>query len=142
MHSRPLRALVAIAACALVAGCAPVDVRRLAGDDTAGRNNNTAGSTTARQYLLDQIQPITDPVGGSYTHAIDQGTNVLGVIPGTDLPGQVRDRRRALRPPGQLVQLEGGRRHDLQRGDRQRRRRGRHARDRAGHRAQPSRAAR
>jgi hypothetical protein len=88
MHSRPLRAFVAIAACALLAGCAAVDVRRLAGDDTAGRNNNTAGSTTARQYILDQLQPITDPVGGSYTHAINLGTNVLGVIPGTDLPGK------------------------------------------------------
>ena len=88
MHTRPLRALVAIATCALLAGCAAVDVRRLAGDDTAGRNNNTPGSTTARQFLLDQIQPITDPVGGSYTHAINLGTNVLGVIPGTDLPGK------------------------------------------------------
>ena len=88
MHTRPLRALVAIAACALLAGCAAVDVRRLAGDDTAGRNNNTAGSTTARQFLLNEIQSITDPVGGSYTHAINLGTNVLGVIPGTDLPGK------------------------------------------------------
>ncbi len=88
MHTRPLRAFVAIAACALLAGCAAIDVRRLAGDDTAGRNNNTAGSTTARQYILDQLQPITDPVGGSYTHAINLGTNVLGVIPGTDLPGK------------------------------------------------------
>jgi hypothetical protein len=86
MHSRPLRALLAFAACALIAGCAPVDIRRLAGDDTTGRNNNTPGSTTARQYLLDQIEPITDPVGGSYTHAINLGTNVLGVIPGTELP--------------------------------------------------------
>ncbi len=88
MHTRPLRALVAIAACALLAGCAAVDVRRLAGDDTAGRNNNTAGSTTARQFLLNEIQSITDPVGGSYTHAINLGTNVLGVIPGTELPGK------------------------------------------------------
>src|SRR5215208_330250 len=85
---RPLRALVALAACALIAGCAAVDVRRLAGDDTAGRNNNTPGSTTARQYLLDQIEPITDPVGGSYTHAINLGTNVVGVIPGTELPNK------------------------------------------------------
>jgi hypothetical protein len=88
MHSRPLRALVAIAACTLLGGCAFVDVHKLAGDGTAGRNNNTAGSTTARQYLLDEIQPITDPVGGSYTHAFNLGTNVLGVIPGTDLPGK------------------------------------------------------
>jgi Zn-dependent M28 family amino/carboxypeptidase len=88
MRSRPLRALLAFVACALIAGCSPVDVRRLAGDDTAGRNNNTPGSTTARQYILDQIQPITDPVGGSYTHAINLGTNVIGVIPGTDLPNK------------------------------------------------------
>jgi hypothetical protein len=88
MFSRPVRALVALALLSVVTGCAAVDVRMLAGDDKAGRNNNTAGSTSARQYLLDQIQPITDPVGGSYTHAINQGTNVLGVIPGTDLPNK------------------------------------------------------
>jgi Zn-dependent M28 family amino/carboxypeptidase len=88
MLSRPIRALVALAACAVITGCASVDVRMLAGDDKAGRNNNTAGSTAARQYILDQIQPIADPVGGSYTHAINQGTNVLGVIPGTDLPDE------------------------------------------------------
>jgi Zn-dependent M28 family amino/carboxypeptidase len=88
MFSRPVRALVALALCAVVTGCASVDVRMLAGDDKAGRNNNTAGSTAARQYILDQIQPITDPVAGSYTHAINQGTNVLGVIPGTDLPDE------------------------------------------------------
>jgi hypothetical protein len=82
------RALAGLAACVVIAGCAPVDVRMLAGDDKAGRNNNTPGSTAARQYLLDQLQAITDPVGGSYTHAISQGTNVLGVIPGTELPDE------------------------------------------------------
>src|SRR5215207_6017893 len=88
MRLRPLLVLAALTASALASGCAFVDVHKLAGDATAGRNNNTAGSTTARQYILDQIQPITDPVGGSYTHAINLGTNVLGVIPGTELPNK------------------------------------------------------
>jgi Zn-dependent M28 family amino/carboxypeptidase len=87
MGLRPLLVL-ALGALALPSGCAFVDVHKLAGDATAGRNNNTAGSTAARQYILDQIRPITDPVGGSYTHAINLGTNVLGVVPGTDLPDE------------------------------------------------------
>src|SRR4026209_1672377 len=96
MRLRPLLLLAALTACALVSGCAFVDVHKLAADASvearepagaapAGRNNNTPGSTTARQYILDQIQSITDPVGGSYTHAINLDTNVVGVIPGTEL---------------------------------------------------------
>ncbi|MBN1528058.1 MAG: M20/M25/M40 family metallo-hydrolase [Thermoleophilaceae bacterium] len=88
MRLRPLLALTALIASAFASGCAFVDVHRLAGDAMAGRNNGTAGSTAAREYLLSQIQPITDPVGGSYTHSIAQGTNVLGVIPGTELPDE------------------------------------------------------
>ena len=46
-------------ACAALAGCAQFDVGNLAGDSTAGRNNGTAGSTLARQFIIDQLKPIS-----------------------------------------------------------------------------------
>ncbi|HEU0024618.1 MAG TPA: M20/M25/M40 family metallo-hydrolase [Thermoleophilaceae bacterium] len=86
MPAKRLRTcLLLLTASVLLGGCTAVEVRRLAGDNTTGRNNNTAGSTIARQYLLEQLEPIADPIGGSYEQAITSGTNVLGLIPGTDL---------------------------------------------------------
>jgi Zn-dependent M28 family amino/carboxypeptidase len=75
----------------LVTGCAAVDVRRLAGDDTNGRQNDTPGSAKARAYLLEQLKPIAEGLNGggtadaAYLQAFSGGTNVLAVIPGTDL---------------------------------------------------------
>ena len=79
------------AACALLSGCTVIDVAHLAGDDTAGRNNDTAGSAAARAYLIDQLRPIAQGLNRSgtgdaaYTQAFSGGTNVVAVIPGTDL---------------------------------------------------------
>jgi Peptidase family M28 len=75
-------ALAAVAACAVLTGCAQYDVGRLAGDETAGRNNGTAGSTAARQFLIDQLTPVASQV---QTQAFSGGTNVVALIPGTDL---------------------------------------------------------
>jgi hypothetical protein len=75
----------------LLSGCSFFDVLRLAGDETAGRDNNTPGSALARQYLIDQLKPIAqgaNPAGtgdAAYTQAFTDGTNVVAVIPGTDL---------------------------------------------------------
>ena len=126
-----------------LAGCAPVDVRRLAGDDTAGRNNNTPGSTTAPASTCStrsSRSPI--PSAARYTARDQPGHQRARRDPRHRPAGQVRDRGRALRPPGQHLHLQGGRRHDLQRRHRQRRRRGRGARDRARHRAPTRRGAR
>jgi hypothetical protein len=74
-----------------MAGCSIVDVNRIAGDGTGGRNNGTAGSTKAREYLIEQLKPIADGLNGggtgdaAYLQAINAGTNVVAVIPGTDL---------------------------------------------------------
>jgi Peptidase family M28 len=82
---------LAVALLALLTGCAQYDIARLAGDDTAGRNNGTAGSTLARQFLIDQLKPIsiglnTGATGdAAYTQTLPGGTNVVAVIPGTDL---------------------------------------------------------
>jgi Zn-dependent M28 family amino/carboxypeptidase len=59
-----------------------------------GRNNGTPGSAMARAYLIEQLKPIarglnTAATGdAAYTQATGGGTNVVAVIPGTDLADQ------------------------------------------------------
>jgi peptidase M28-like protein len=85
---------VALVACALLAGCTQYDLARLAGDDTAGRNNNTAGSTLARQFLIEQLKPISTGLNtaatgdAAYTQTLTGGTNVVSVIRGSQLPNK------------------------------------------------------
>jgi hypothetical protein len=80
--------------CALVAGCSQYDVVRLAGDETAGRDNGTPGSALARQFLIDELKPISaglnTAAGGdaAYTQPLPGGTNVVSVIRGTELPNE------------------------------------------------------
>ena len=74
-----------------MAGCSIVDVNRLAGDGTGGRNNGTPGSTKARAVpdRATQADRRRTQRGGTgdaaYLQAINGGTNVVAVIPGTDL---------------------------------------------------------
>jgi acetylornithine deacetylase/succinyl-diaminopimelate desuccinylase-like protein len=88
------RLCVVVAVCAFLSGCAQYDVSRLAGDDTAGRDNGTPGSTLAREFLIDQLRPISQGLNGSatgdaaYTQSLPGGTNVVSVIQGTDLADQ------------------------------------------------------
>jgi hypothetical protein len=77
--------IAVLAVCALVSGCTQYDIGRLAGDATAGRDNGTAGSALAREFLTEQLQAISNDVR---TQDIGGGTNVVAVIPGTDLAGQ------------------------------------------------------
>jgi hypothetical protein len=92
--SRLKLGIVGAAVCALLAGCSQYDVARLAGDETAGRNNGTAGSTLARQFLIDELKPISTGLNtaasgdAAYTQVMPSGTNVVAVIPGTDLAGK------------------------------------------------------
>jgi acetylornithine deacetylase/succinyl-diaminopimelate desuccinylase-like protein len=97
MASRTTRlALFALtlAAGAALTGCTQYDLARLAGDDTAGRNNNTAGSTLARQFIIDQLKPISNGLNSgatgdaAYTQTLPGGTNVVAVIPGSALPNK------------------------------------------------------
>ncbi len=74
-----------------LSGCPAYDVGRLASDSLQGRENGTPGSAEAREYLISQLKPIASGLNdaeagdAAYTQAFDGGTNVLGVIPGTDL---------------------------------------------------------
>ena len=75
-------------------GCAQLDIIRIAGDDTAGRNNNTPGSALARSYLLGELKANANGLDSSqtgdaaYIQTFPSGTNLLAVIPGTDLADQ------------------------------------------------------
>lgn len=74
------------------------DVIVLSDDALAGRNNNTAGSVAAQDYLIDELQAagIAGLVGGGgdaaykqpFTQSGSIGTNILGVIPGSELPNE------------------------------------------------------
>jgi hypothetical protein len=83
--------VVAVAVCAVLCGCAQYDVGRLAGDATDGRNNGTPGSALARQFLIDQLKPISAGLNmaasgdAAYIQTLPGGTNVVSVIRGTDL---------------------------------------------------------
>ena len=90
-----LKGSLAVAVIAvLLSSCTVLDVAKLAGDETAGRDNATPGSALARQYLLQQLKPIA--VGADPAHTGDDaflqpfqnGTNVVAVIRGTDLADQ------------------------------------------------------
>jgi hypothetical protein len=86
--------IVAVALCAALSGCAQYDISRLAGDDTNGRNNGTPGSALARQFLIDQLKPISTGLNtgatgdAAYTQTLPDGTNVVAVIPGSELPNK------------------------------------------------------
>jgi hypothetical protein len=79
---------------ALLSGCTVVDVAQLSQDRLRGRDNGTPGSALARAYLIDQLKPIARGLNSSatgdaaYLQAISGGTNVVAVIPGTDLADQ------------------------------------------------------
>lgn len=89
---RPLALVVVV--CAFLSGCTQYDIARLAGDDTAGRNNNTNGSTLARQFLIEQLKPISTGLNtgatgdAAYTQTLPGGTNVVSVIRGSQLPNK------------------------------------------------------
>jgi hypothetical protein len=63
-------------------------VETLAADDLEGRDNQSPGSEQAQAYLVEQLAEFTEPLGGSdldgYGHPFAAGTNLLGLIPGTD----------------------------------------------------------
>ena len=84
--------VVALGTATLVlAGCVRFDVTHLSSDALGGRNNNTPGSVAAQNYLLFYLQQWTDganPDGvgaDAYKQPFNQGTNIIGIIPGTDL---------------------------------------------------------
>jgi hypothetical protein len=65
------------------------DVETLAADATAGRDNGTAGSAIARQYLVGELKELGAIGGnpaaggdGAFLQPIPGGANVVGIVPG------------------------------------------------------------
>lgn len=76
---------------------APVGVReittRLAAEDFEGRNNLTEGSLRAQDYLIGLLREIGPGVSGesddeAYKHPFAQGTNLVAIIRGRELPDE------------------------------------------------------
>ena len=69
-------------------------VETLASDEMAGRDNGSAGSTAAQEFLIAQLsefaQPFKADAAGpdAYRQAFGIGTNLLAIIPGSDLADQ------------------------------------------------------
>ncbi len=63
-------------------------VEALAADVMEGRDNQTPGSALAQDHLVGQLEELSEPVGGSFRHAFAEGTNILGLIPGAELPDE------------------------------------------------------
>ena len=91
------RGIAGLGLCAVVAllsGCTVLDVAKLAQDGLKGRDNDTPGSALARAYLIQQLKPIARGLNtaasgdAAYLQTIAGGTNVVAVIPGTDLADQ------------------------------------------------------
>jgi hypothetical protein len=83
---------VLVTVLALIAtGCLAIDVRYLAGDATNGRNNGTPGAALAQDHVLAYLEAWTEGPNESgtgldaYRQPFAGGTNLVGVIPGTDL---------------------------------------------------------
>ena len=91
LRRRCWTATIVVGLAVALSGCVRADVLNLAGDATDGRNNNTPGSTLAQNYLLDALTGLTEGANSAatgvdaYKQPFDQGTNLVGVIPGTDL---------------------------------------------------------
>lgn len=80
-----------VAAAGLLTGCLPGDVVALTDDALDGRNNGSPGAATVRSYLVDQLRPIARGANtaasgdAAYLQTFATGTNVVAVVPGTDL---------------------------------------------------------
>jgi hypothetical protein len=93
---RMRRAVAAAVGAMLVASCssAQSDVRHLASDRFGGRDNGTEGSVLSQDYLIHRLRKFAEGIdpgrhgADAFRQPIDGGTNVIGVIPGTDLADQ------------------------------------------------------
>jgi hypothetical protein len=60
-------------------------VEALAADEMEGRDNQTPGSELAQDFLIAQLEEFSDPAVDGFRQPFAEGTNIIGLIPGTDL---------------------------------------------------------
>ncbi len=91
MKSRVHLILLVAVAALVAASCVRFDVTYLASDALGGRDNGTQGSADAQHYLASTLALFADGVDpaasgtDAYRQPIPGGTNIIGIIPGTDL---------------------------------------------------------
>jgi hypothetical protein len=91
LRRRSARAGIVLLVAILLSSCVRGDLASLAGDAADGRDNGTAGSARAQQQLLGYLQAWTDGADATQTGArayqqpFTGGTNLIGILPGTDL---------------------------------------------------------
>lgn len=94
---RRMSVLVAVVAVGLATACTPLrlHVTVLASDAFTGRNNNTQGSIDSQNYLIGQLKNYgatglnTAATGDDrFRQPFTNGTNIVGIIPGTELPNE------------------------------------------------------
>jgi Peptidase family M28 len=78
-----------IALVVLTSACTHVHVLFLASDRAGGRNNGTDGSAFAQNYIVGYVRNFATATNGTtdagaYRSAINGGTNIIAVIPGSD----------------------------------------------------------
>lgn len=92
-----MRRFVVLAVLGLVTACTPVRIHTtvLASDTFAGRNNATPGSLDSQHYIIEQLKSYgatgANPSGtgeAAFKQAFTDGTNVVGIIRGTELPDE------------------------------------------------------
>jgi hypothetical protein len=89
-------AVGAVLASLLASGCTTlmIDETVIASDSMQGRQNNTAGSASAQNYLIQRLKSFavgldpSRPGDEAFKQPFDLGTNVLAKIPGTDLANE------------------------------------------------------
>jgi hypothetical protein len=88
-----------VAVCLLVAACSSstqdISVREivedLSTDEMLGRDNQSTGAALARTFLVRELDRFAEPIApeatgeARYEQEFDSGTNLLAIIPGTDL---------------------------------------------------------
>jgi aminopeptidase YwaD len=78
----------------MASSCSVIHVQYLAKDERAGRDNGTPGSLAAQNYIIDVVslyaQGLNNGILGdaAFKQEFPSGTNILAVIPGTDLSNE------------------------------------------------------
>jgi hypothetical protein len=86
--------IVVVVTALVTAGCGVVDVAVLSHDHQAGRDNGTPGWQSAQDYLLDRMSitatglDTTKTGRDAFKQPFDGGVNLLGIIPGSELPNE------------------------------------------------------
>lgn len=89
MLLKTLKLIATASILSVLAGCPQEDVEALAADNMNGRAPKTGASSNAQNWLIAKLQEMgAKPLQGNFKQVYGSGTNILGLIPGTDLSNE------------------------------------------------------